>query len=93
MYQTLNLYGTEAIQVFTQTANEVVDEMAKRDSAIAKELAQEMKPFADAFVNQMKSLQQELKAIKQTLVEMERNNTLYLGDINQAYNRTVDKFL
>lgn len=85
--------ATEANAELLKVGNDIATELAGKDSTFSKELINEIKPFAEALAKQVEDFQDELNAIKQTLKEMKKNNDLYLGDLNQFYNNSIQEFM
>jgi predicted nuclease with TOPRIM domain len=85
--------ATEANAELLAVGTEIATELAGKDSIFSKELINEIKPFAEALAKQVEDFQGELNAIKQKLKSMKKNNDLYLGDLNDFYNNSIQEFM
>ncbi|XP_062612312.1 LOW QUALITY PROTEIN: uncharacterized protein LOC134274081 [Saccostrea cucullata] len=85
--------ATEANAAFLEVGTDIANELAGKDSTLSKELMEEIKPFTEALAKQVENFQEELNALKQTIKNMKKNNDLYLGDLNQFFNNSIQEFI
>jgi hypothetical protein len=68
-------------------------EIISKYSIISRTLIEALEPFGEAFADEIIDIKSSLDDARRSLQRMYKNNEMYLQDISQTYDASIDRIL
>ncbi|XP_069127420.1 uncharacterized protein [Argopecten irradians] len=93
MANSLQVYGNEVNTMLAEMSQQVGDELEARYNSLSNEITVELEPVAQQYAEEIEIMHLQLLKIKQKMNEMYRDNDMYLRDMNEQLENSIQTFM